>query len=126
MKALAVIPHVDAGGCAIMLLRTSSSDKITMSPSATSACVTVPDHVLTRVVGQSTVLLDIETGRSFALDSVGSRVWALLSSLGSVQAVFEALASEFDADEAELENDLRTLVTQLADNRLIILDDHAA
>jgi hypothetical protein len=94
-----------------------------MSPALTSACVTVPDHVLTRAVGQSTVLLDIETGRSFTLDSTGSRVWALLSSLGSVQATFESLVHEFDADEDELLADLRMLVVQLADARLLIVDD---
>ena len=93
-----------------------------MSPALTSACVTVPDHVLTRVVGQSTVLLDVETGRSFTLDSTGSRVWALLSSLGSVQATFEALVHEFEADEHELGYDLGALVTQLADARLLIVD----
>ncbi len=93
-----------------------------MPLSLASTRVTVPDHVLTRTVGDSTVLLDIETGRSFTLDAVGSRVWALLTTLGSVQATFEALSSEFEADPDELQSDLEALIAQLAGSRLLIVD----
>lgn len=94
-----------------------------MTLSLSSTRVTVPDHVLTRTVGDSTVLLDIDTGRSFTLDAVGSRVWALLASLGSAQATFDALSNEFEADPQQLQADVAALIAQLADSRLLILDD---
>ncbi len=53
--------------------------------------VAVPDHVITRVVGGSTVILDVQSGRSFTLDRVGSRVWALLEETGTIGDTIEAL-----------------------------------
>ena len=83
--------------------------------------VTVPDRVITRAVGTSTVLLDVDSGRSFSLDAVGARVWSLLASTGSVQQTLDGLLSEFDADPVQVENDLRALIAQLAEGRLIDL-----
>lgn len=87
-----------------------------------STRVTVPEHVITRAVGDSTVLLDIVTGQSFTLDVVGSRVWALLASLGSTEAAFNQLLNEFDADPRQLQEDLDALVAQLVAGGLLIVD----
>ena len=54
-----------------------------------------------------------------------ARVWTLLSSTGSVQQTLDTLLAEFDADPAQVEQDLRALIAQLADGRLIDLDDQA-
>jgi hypothetical protein len=92
-----------------------------LSPSLAQTLVTVPDHVLTRVVGGSLVILDVDSGRSFTLDETGSRVWTLLAETGSAQATYEALLREFDADPKQLADDLRILIAQLADGRLLDL-----
>jgi hypothetical protein len=86
----------------------------------------VPDHVITRVVGGSTVLLDIDTGRSFTLDAVGSRVWSLLAESGSASAAYETLLAEFDVEPDQLRRDLDSLVDQLAAASLLALvEEHA-
>lgn len=105
--------------------RPASSDKTAMNVSLPHLRVSVPDRVITRSVGSSTVLLDVDSGRSFSLDAVGARVWTLLSSTGSVQQTLDTLLAEFDADPAQVEEDLRALIAQLADGRLIDLDDQA-
>ena len=97
-----------------------------MISSFASTRVTVPDHVITRAVGGSTVILDVNSGRSFTLDAVGSRVWELLASTGSAQTTFDTLLQEFNADPAQLERDLETLMSELADGRLIERHDVSA
>lgn len=85
--------------------------------------VSVPECVITRVVGESTVILDVDSGRSFTLDAVGTRVWTLLADTGSPQATIDALLSEFDADAAQIEQDVTTLIAQLSDKRLLDVHD---
>jgi coenzyme PQQ synthesis protein D (PqqD) len=85
--------------------------------------VSVPECVITRVVGERTVILDVDSGRSFTLDAVGTRVWTLLADTGSPQATIDALLSEFDADAARLEQDVATLIAQLSDKHLLDVHD---
>ena len=94
-----------------------------MSWSLSGTGVSVPDHVITRVVGGSTVILDVNSGRSFTLDAVGTRVWTLLADTGSAQATLDALLGEFNADPAQLENDLANLIAQLAQGQLLTVRD---
>jgi hypothetical protein len=88
--------------------------------------VSVPDCVITRVVGDSTVILDVDSGRSFTLDAIGTRVWTLLAETGSLQATLDALLIEFDADAAELEQDVAALIAQLSDKHLLDVHDPLA
>lgn len=95
-----------------------------MTSSFARTRVTVPDHVITRAVGGSTVILDVNSGRSFTLDEVGSRVWELLTATGSAQTTFDTLLQEFNADPEQLERDLEALMSQLVDGQL--LERHVA
>lgn len=102
------------------------ADTIHMALSLSRTLVSVPDHVITRAVGGNTVILDVQSGRSFTLDAVGSRVWALLSETGSAQQTRDALLTEFEAEPAELERDLESLLTQLAEGALLSLSERPA
>jgi len=97
-----------------------------MSLSLARTRVSVPDCVITRVVGDSTVILDVDSGRSFTLDAIGTRVWTLLADTGSLQATIDALLVEFDADAAELERDVAALSAQLSDRHLLDVHDPLA
>ncbi len=103
-----------------------STDTTRMALSLSRTRVSVPDHVITRAVGGSTVILDVNSGRSFTLDAVGSRVWALLADTGSASQTRDALLAEFAADPAELERDLEALIIQLVDGRLLDATDEPA
>ena len=97
-----------------------------MAPDPTRMRLAVPDHVITRVVGGSTVILDVHSGRSFTLDEVGSRVWALLESTGTVRDTIERLSVEFDSDTGQLERDVIQLLDELVGASLLTANaDHA-
>lgn len=103
----------------MMNRRRPSSDMTRMATLSSRTRVAVPDHVITRVVGGSTVLLDVHSGRSFTLDAVGSRVWALLESTRSVHETLERLAAEFNAEPAQVEHDVLQLLDRLVDASLL-------
>jgi hypothetical protein len=88
---------------------------------STRTRLAIPDHVITRAVGGSTVILDVQSGRSFTLDDIGSRVWALLEETGSIAGAVETLSNEFAADRAQIEGDVLALVQRLADGSLVTL-----
>jgi hypothetical protein len=84
--------------------------------------VVVPDHVVSRLVDGSTVLLDIDTGRSFSFDDVGTKAWQALTTSPSVLAALSHLRSEYDAAPDVIEQDLLQMLEQLAANNLVRLE----
>jgi hypothetical protein len=82
-------------------------------------CLTVPDNVVARTVDGLTVLLDVDTGRSFTLDPLGSRVWTLLSTSPTAQSALETLLTEFAADPAAIRADVEALIEALTTNALL-------
>ena len=79
----------------------------------------IPEHVITRVVDDTTVVLDVNTGRSFTLDAIGTRVWTLLVSAPSAQAACDTLLSEYAGDPSQVRADLEQMIEQLTTNRLL-------
>ena len=83
--------------------------------------VTVSEHVYTESVDDETVLLELESGQYYGLDSVGTRLWQLLSELGSTEAVTAAAVAEFEVEPGQLASDLAVLVRELADRKLVVV-----
>ena len=83
--------------------------------------VTVPEHVYTETVNDETVLLELESGQYYGLDAVGTRLWQLLTELGSTEAVTAAAVAEFEVEPARLADDLAALVRELANRKLVVV-----
>lgn len=90
-------------------------------PFASRVFVT-PDVLVQELQGES-VLLNLNGGRYFGLDEVGTRMWAVLTTSGSVQAAYDALLSEFDVDGETLRRDLADLLEKLMKHGLVAVDD---
>jgi hypothetical protein len=88
----------------------------------TSAKVNVPEHVMSRQLGEECVMLDLDSGTYFGLDPVGARVWQLLNDGKSVDATCEILAREYDASREQIDRDVARLVKELAANGLVVPD----
>jgi hypothetical protein len=70
------------------------------------------DAVFRELEGES-VLLNLETGMYYGLDAVGTRAWQLAAADGSLRAVRDALAEEYDAELGIIERDLLALAEAL-------------
>ena len=81
----------------------------------------MPDHVVTRLVDGMTVLLDVDSGRTFSLDDIGTRAWQVLIEAPTVQSAVEQLQLEYSAEPGELERDVLALIDRLASAKLLQL-----
>ncbi|MDS4029248.1 MAG: PqqD family protein [Candidatus Contendobacter sp.] len=79
----------------------------------------VPEQVVTRQVGDETVLLNLESGTYFGLDPVGSRFLELLQAEGALAAVIARMLEEFEVTEAQLEVDLLRLADEMLSSGLL-------
>ena len=82
---------------------------------------TVSAEVVAREVGGEMVLLDLASGLYFGLDTVGGRIWEMLSARPhSLKELCDAIEAEFDAPRDRIEADLLALASQLREQELII------
>jgi len=79
----------------------------------------VPPNVLIRFLDQESVLLNLNTERYFGLDSVGTRMWQLVTSAPTIDAAYFRLIEEFDVDPDTLRANLSELLDHLVENGLI-------
>ena len=79
----------------------------------------IPEQVVTRQVGDETVLLNLESGTYFGLDPVGSRFLELLQAKGALAAIIPQMLEEFEVTEAQLEADLVRLADEMLASGLL-------
>ena len=85
--------------------------------------VSVPDGVMFRDLAGESVLLDIESGRYFGLDEVGTRMWISLQQHGQIRLAARDLLDEYEVQEGQLFDDLVKFVHELTEQRLLRLSD---
>jgi hypothetical protein len=81
--------------------------------------LTVPEHVMSRQVGEETVILDLGSGTYFGLDPVGARIWQLLSGGSTVDHIVTTLMGEYDVVQEHLQQDVQSLVSDLVARGLV-------
>ncbi|MEE4173070.1 MAG: PqqD family peptide modification chaperone [Xanthomonadales bacterium] len=84
--------------------------------------VEISKDVLFQVVDGEYVLLEVESGKYFGLNEVGSRIWSLLESGTSLEDTIDQLQAEYAVERDTLEADVNALLARLADAGLLALD----
>ena len=88
-----------------------------------AARVSVPEHVLVRVLDGESVVLSLETERYFGLDEVGTRMWTLLVGANTIQSAYESLLAEYDVDPGQLRADIERLIGALSEQGLLVVHE---
>jgi len=70
-------------------------------------------------VAEEVVVLNLASGVYYGLNPVGARVWSLIQQPRTFAELRDQLLQEYEVESASLEADLRALLTELADQRLI-------
>lgn len=83
--------------------------------------IAVTSDALVSIIAGESVILNCQTESYFGLDHTGTRMWTALTTSASIQAAYESLVSEFDADKDLLRRDLLAFIEQLTDRKLIEL-----
>jgi coenzyme PQQ biosynthesis protein PqqD len=77
-----------------------------------------------RVVAQQAagkwVLLDVDSGRYYALDDVGGRIWQLCDGSRTVAQIAEVVGDEYDAAGVAVQEDVVAFVSELASESLLL------
>ena len=77
-----------------------------------SVVVAAPRQV-SSVIGEETVILELEQGVYFSLADAGSRIWELLRDPRSVTALRDAIVAEYDVDAGTAARDLLSLLEEM-------------
>jgi hypothetical protein len=84
------------------------------------------DGLLTAEVGEELLMMSVEQGRYFNLNSVGARIWELLATPMTTAGLMEALTAEYDVDPATALSQIEGFVGALRERGLLVADDAAA
>lgn len=92
-----------------------------------AAPVAVERHgnVVARRVADDAILLDLRNGRFFDLNGVGARIWDLLETRRSIDALVEVIVAEYDVSEEAAKGDVLRLVDELRRFDLVRVCDDA-
>ena len=81
--------------------------------------LSIPPQVMSRRVGDETVLLDLESGLYFGLDGVGDLVWQSVSNGGPLGEAVDNIVAEYDVDRAQAEADVLAFAGTLVQRGLL-------
>jgi hypothetical protein len=84
--------------------------------------VRVSQDTLSRDLNGEGILLQLETGQYFGLNTVGQRMWQLMLEHGDLAVVEDMLRAEFAVEPELLARDLERFTNQLAEKKLIIVE----
>ena len=79
----------------------------------------VPPQVMSRLVGDEMVLLDLASGEYFGLDGVGQRIWESVSEGKSLAETVVTIVAEYEADEAQVTDDILVFASKLVERGLL-------
>ena len=76
------------------------------------------DQVSCDLAGEAAIL-NLKNSVYYGLDPVGARVWGLIQEPRTFAEIRDTLLDTYDVERSQLESDLQTLLSQLADQGLI-------
>jgi hypothetical protein len=86
------------------------------------AVLSIPEHVLSRRVGDETVLLSLADEHYYGLEGVGTRFWEIVEEGTTFEEAVDAMLAEFDVERDVLTKDLAAVVRELKANGLLLVN----
>jgi len=80
--------------------------------------VAVSEDAVFRELDGEAVVLNLETGMYFGLDTVGTVIWQAIEPRGTLRQALDRVVADFAADPATVESDLIELAGNLLDKGL--------
>ena len=82
--------------------------------------IRIPENVLFNEVAGEAVLLNLDSGRYFALNEVGARLWQLLAEHRRLAPVLEQMLTEYEVTAEQLRADVEPLIEELLAQGLLV------
>jgi coenzyme PQQ biosynthesis protein PqqD len=84
------------------------------------SCPKRGEQVIAQKASNEFLLLNMEDGNYYSLNEIGGRIWELCDGKRSVSQVVAALATEYEAPGATLQNDVIELLEDFHKGKLIV------
>ena len=84
------------------------------------AKLSIPPQVMSRLVGDETVLLDLATGVYFGLDGVGKRIWESVAEGNDLRQAVADIVAEYEVDEEQAQADVIEFASDLVTRGLLV------
>ncbi len=88
---------------------------------AETTLITRSSGVLAAAVRDEMVMMDIESGRYYGLDDIGSDIWRRLEQPRRFGELVDMLAGDYDADRGVIAEDVRKLLALMARHNVVAL-----
>lgn len=85
--------------------------------------VVVNPAVFAAALDRNAVLMDVQSGRYFEFDAIGTDIWTRIAQPRQVDALCADLAADYDASIDTIRASVLTFLAQLADKGLIEVRD---
>ncbi len=77
------------------------------------------DKMLTAALNDELVMMSVELGHYFSLNAVGARIWELLETPRSFDALLATLTAEYDAEPDVIRSEVGNFLAQLESEGLV-------
>ena len=81
--------------------------------------LSIPPQVMSRLVGDETVLLDLSSGIYFGLDGVGKSIWECVAEGRSLAQAAAKIVDEYDVEESRAQADVLAFASELVERGLL-------
>ena len=82
--------------------------------------------LLAAEAGEELLMMSVDRGRYFNLNSVGARIWALLEQPMTLHALVAALTHEYEVSTQVAHQEVETFLEVLLDRGLVTISDSPA
>ncbi len=85
----------------------------------------IPEGVVSRRVGDETVLMNLASDHYFGLNEIGTIVWSRLERGLPLHSIVSEIANSYPVDEAAVEADVRSVVEDMLNAGLLRLQENS-
>lgn len=72
-------------------------------------------------IGDEIVLLEIESGKYFKIDSVGSQIWEIIKEPITIESICQQLVEAYDVSLEKCYKDVLPFIERLQNDKLILI-----
>ena len=78
-------------------------------------------EIISSKIDDEVVMMSVEEGKYFGLDSIGSTIWELLETPQSLKALIPQLLAQFEVSEEQCLQDCSSFILAMLDKKTLII-----
>lgn len=88
----------------------------------TDTIISQIEEIVDSDIDGETVMMSIENGKYYGLDTIGSRIWELIEKPIKVSNLIDTLLDRFDVDRETCEKDVLKFLNELKEDKILAVN----